>query len=112
MPQPITLMLYHGNKTGFWEYWFHYKAKQEVWTTETKLIVKTKCIVTRGREKVAHIGRVCRDEVGLSMCVISHVRCGQPPGTHSLILSLSLIQQTPTNSLKIFSSVTVILAIL
>lgn len=96
-------------KPGFGNIGFYHKAKQEVWTTETKLMVKTKCIVTRGREKVAHIGRVCRDEVGLSMCVISHVRCGQPPGTHSLILSLSLIQQTPTNSLKIFSSVTVIL---
>lgn len=94
------------------EYGFYYKAKQSRMFGQIKqtFIVKTKCIATRGWKKVAQIGRVCRDEVGLSMCVISHVRCGQPPGTHSLILSLSLIQQTPTNSLKIFSSVTVILA--
>lgn len=89
----------------------YHKSRQEVVTTETKFIVKTECIALYGgREKVAHTGGVCRDEVGLSMCVISRLRCGQPPGTHSLILSLSLIQQTPTNSFKIFSSVTVILA--
>lgn len=80
--------------------------------TKTKFIIKTKCIVTRGWEMVASIGSVCSDEVGLSMCVISHVRCGQPPGTHTPILSLKVIQHTPANSLKILSVVICILAAL
>lgn len=60
-----------------------------------------------GGGQVAAIGSVCGDEVGLSMCVISHVHCDQPPGTHRLILSLKVTQHTYNN--KIFRAVMQIL---
>lgn len=41
------------------------------------------------------------------MCVISHVHCDQPPGTHRLILSLKVTQHTYNN--KIFRAVMQIL---
>lgn len=54
-----------------------------------KLTVETKCIVTKGGKKGAAIGSMYSDEAGLSMCVISHVHSGQPPGTHTHTFCLS-----------------------
>lgn len=51
--------------------------------------------VTTGGEQVAAIGTVYSDEAVLSMCVISHIHCGQPPGTHTLILSLNITLTNP-----------------
>lgn len=48
-----------------------------------QLTVKRKCFVSKRRVQVAATGSLYIDEVGLSMCVISHVHPGQPSGTHN-----------------------------